>query len=241
MFNSKKNIKWVPLNYETELIVPAPKPSKTCIPEWYKNAPAWMNNKKEVTQYPDGQWDSNATFKKCIPFLDPFLTGYIQELWCDITFYSNGDRVEFTYNSTIPPINERKGTSYLSMGEMFYQQEFVWNTQWEPITPKGYSTLYTQPYNRINLPFYSLTGIIDTDVWSVPGNYPFLIYKGFSGTIPAGTPMYQMFPYKRDSWQSINLPATTDTENFIENSLKKLKSHVTDGYKKLYWSKKYYE
>jgi hypothetical protein len=242
LFNKKsQSIKWIPSSYETQLLVPPPSPAKKYIPQWYKDAPIWEDGNKEVTRYPDGQWDSNATFKKCLPFLDPYMNGYIQELWCDVTFYEKDGNLSVDYNSTIPPVEIRTGASYLDIGDGYYKQEFVWNTQWEPITPRGYSTLYTQPHNMPNLPLLSLTGIIDTDSWSVPGNYPFLVRKGFLGTIKAGTPIYQMMPFKREDWNSEVLEFSNHTDEKISKSLVELKKHEEGGYKKMHWNKKNYE
>ena len=242
MFRDKpKSIKWIPLSYDADLIVPSPQPAKRYIPQWYKDTPIWRGGSKKITNYPDGQWDSNATFKKCTPFLDPYMSGYIQELWCDVTFYHKDGKLAVDYDSTIPPVSIRDGTSYLMIDEGYEQIELVWHTQWEPITPSGYSTLYTHPHNRPDLPFSSLTGVIDTDSWSVPGTYPFLLRKGFVGTIPAGTPIYQMIPFKRDEWDSHKLDFSEETEKTIDNNLRKLKFHVTDGYKKMHWNRKKYD
>jgi len=61
--------------------------------------------------------------------------------------------------------------------------------------------LFIHPVNRTELPFHSLTGLVDTDKHPIIINFPFFIKAGFVGTIPAGTPLIQAIPIKRDGWQ----------------------------------------
>lgn len=76
-----------------------------------------------------------------------------------------------------------------------------WINPWAISTPKGYSVLFTQPMHRES-PFTILDGIVDTDSYNAPVNFPFVLNDwGFEGLIPAGTPMAQVIPFKRESWQ----------------------------------------
>jgi hypothetical protein len=76
-----------------------------------------------------------------------------------------------------------------------------WINPWSIKTPKGYSVLFTQPMHRES-PFTILDGIVDTDSYNAPVNFPFVLNNwGFEGLIPAGTPMAQVIPFKRESWQ----------------------------------------
>jgi len=54
---------------------------------------------------------------------------------------------------------------------------------------------------NFNLPFITTTGIMDTDKWGIWGNQPFALQSGWEGVIPAGTPIIQVFPFKRDDWK----------------------------------------
>jgi hypothetical protein len=102
--------------------------------------------------------------------------------------------------------------------------------------------LVTQPFNRFDLPFLNTSGIIDTDKVHYPGSLPFFIAKGWSGTLKAGTPFAQIFPFKREDWSS---------EIVIENPLNMLTNNrknsdiyrVPDGgvYKNKVWSRRKYE
>ena len=76
-----------------------------------------------------------------------------------------------------------------------------WINPWSIQTPKGYSVLFTQPMHRES-PFCIMDGIVDTDSYNAPVNFPFVLNDwNYEGMIPAGTPMAQVIPFKRDSWQ----------------------------------------
>lgn len=76
-----------------------------------------------------------------------------------------------------------------------------WINPWSIKTPKGYSVLFTQPMHRES-PFTILDGIVDTDGYNAPVNFPFVLNDwGFEGIIPAGTPMAQVIPFKREDWK----------------------------------------
>jgi hypothetical protein len=68
--------------------------------------------------------------------------------------------------------------------------------------PEGYSALYTQPFNRFELPFLTTSGIVDNDKVHLPGTMPFFVLKGVAGILPAGTPYAQIIPFKREHWES---------------------------------------
>jgi|688.fasta_scaffold196974_2 hypothetical protein len=244
MFKKKKvanNIKWIPASLNAWQKVRMPQSSKAYVPEWYKKIPLWENGEKRVDTFADGSWESNATLRKCVPFMDTFLAGYIQELWCDIVFYKNDDgTLGWDHNAKEDPISQRP-SSHLPNSDNWHNIEFVWKTQWEPQTPEGYSSLYVHPLNRIDLPFYTLSGIIDTDNWPIAGNYPFLLNKNFLGTIKRGTPIYQIIPIKRETWTSQEVEFSQDVEDLINKKLSTVKSHIVDGYRNEFWEKKKYE
>ena len=230
------NITFIPASKDTELLVPIPKPAKNFIPDWYKQIP---HPTKDLTFRSAGDVGSQ-TIKSCVPFLDAYTNGYIQETWTDI--YISTDKNNETiidYNWAMNPkiLEHRKNNSGFNKSQNFYDLEFVWFEQWIPKMPKGYSALYTSPLNHFDLPFRSLDAIIDSDNYyhEYSGKYPFLINKGFTGIIPAGTPMYQIIPIKRDEWSSTS-------EKFNEDLNKKrqhyLRKHFINGYKSLFWEKK---
>ena len=230
-------VTFIPRDKEVEICVPRPQPSKKYIPDWFKEMPI------SVTTV-DGL-GSDFTAKKCIPFLDSLTSGYTQELACDVFIDCNIDEddpiINYRWGGHIRPLSTRREDtrSSNSMPHFpgYYKTEFHWITPWEPKTPPGYSTFYFHPANRFDLPFITHNGIIDTDKWPITGPLPFVIKKGFSGVIPAGTPIYQMLFIKRDSWNSDQAIYDEKYNKKIEFSVRRF---LQDGYKKHIWSKKEY-
>ena len=86
--------------------------------------------------------------------------------------------------------------------EKYDEIPWKWTVPWSIETPKGFSLLFTHPLNRMELPFVTMSGIVDTDEYECPVNLPFLIREGFMGVIPKGTPIAQVIPIKREKWSS---------------------------------------
>lgn len=239
MANSKK-IQFIPKSEEAYHLVPPPEPAAKNMPDWWKEIPAFKNGSKPLYGS-DGQVD--ATVKLCIPFADTLRTGYIQHSWCDIhikkTGY-NGSTFDF-YSSGLPPIMGVRQQSDLQNKTTndFYSGECVFKSQWMPKLPKGYSALITHPFNREELPFVTLSGIIDADKYFFDndGNHPFLLKRDFEGTIPKGTPLYQIIPFKRDDWKSevMEFDSSIPFKSFLP------RSKFWGGYKNMFWSKKTYK
>ena len=224
----------MPKTKEAELLTSRPEPCSKNVPEWYQKMPRYSGGEKNF--YLGGI--TNKTAKVCMPFLDSFLTGYVQKTWSDLYIESDEHgNVRYSYSSDVPIIEHRDNPSFNFDG--FYDMEFLWKMQWIPKLPKGYSMIYTHPFNRIDLPFYSTTGIVDSDkfFYEKEANHPFFIKKGFNGIIPVGTPMVMMIPFKRDSWTSSF--KSYQEENSI---LGKITNNVFEGYyKKFFWTKKVFK
>ena len=87
--------------------------------------------------------------------------------------------------------------------------------------------------------FEILEGIVDTDCYYARINLPFVLKNkskdGF--IIPAGTPIAQVIPFKRDAWKS---QLSNDKQAPGEIGVY-LQSHFFDRYKRLFWNRKSYE
>jgi hypothetical protein len=228
-----KTIEFIPSSKECELYVKRPMPGKNYIPNWYKEI-------KPVTEksLSFNHLGAELNIKMCMPFLDSMMTGYIQETWCDIFIEYKNNEIHYRYSENPEIVSIRDKVS-IPLGNEYYPYEFVWKEPWSVKLPKGYSAIITHPFNSVNLPFVTLTGIVDADNYyhTRLGNHPFYIKKDFEGIIPAGTPMYQIIPFKRDSWESI--------ESRYDHDLSE-KRHYMIGrkffgsYKTLFWQKKEY-
>lgn len=172
----------------TELEILNPVPSTKNVPSWYRKMP--------------GVKDGIQTIKKCVPFLDSLSMGYHIPLPADFS-WNNKEQKGFS-NSKISIYSDHhlSQSEEVSIPPEFDPQPHKWSNHWYIKTPRGYSTLFIHPLNRMDLPFYSFSGVVDTDSHPLIINFPFVLRKDFDGVIKAGTPMIQAIPFKRDKWSS---------------------------------------
>lgn len=177
-------------------------PIKKHIPKWYKDA--------EAFGYSNIQFDENkrikANFKNCMPFFDSLTTGYCLETQFDITVSGNDNEKLLHWNDgaidlVITRSPEQNPTFPVPAAHS--SQHFAWHFLYHMQLPEGHSAIITHPFNRFDLPFVTLTGIVDADVPMFDGYLPFFIKNDFNGVIPAGTPYVQIIPFKRDNWESV--------------------------------------
>jgi hypothetical protein len=211
-----------------------PKPASKVIPEWYKNTVSYMNNEKK----PVGNGNSAATIKRCMPVFDALVSGYIIESPADVyvSVKDGGQWFEWSDFGLIAFHPIEQAPEHPAKNRFPYPK---WTNPWAISTPKGYSTLFVQPFHRESV-FTILPGIVDTDQYTSPVNFPFVINDPtFEGLIPKGTPIAQVIPYKRESW-TMELGTQQDLEAQAKVS-KKLQSKFFDRYKTMYWNRKEYK
>ena len=247
MFIKKsKEILFYPSNsFSAEQIDPPFSSSKNNIPTWYKQLPKYRNNETKFKYF---NRSSNLTVKACMPIVDAFTSGYTFVLHCDVQVNRNVDGSAFitwafgeTISAADPIIYRSVNLEGSPCGwkdlEGYDELEFNWMPYWNIRTPKGYSSIFTHPINRIDLPFYTIGGVLDTDGWGDAGNQPFLLKKGWEGIIPKGTPIFQVIPFKRDNWKSF---ADKDMTEEHTKQINKKSAFLKDYYKNYIWKNKIY-
>jgi hypothetical protein len=200
-----------------------PEPASKLIPEWYKNTDSYANiggiNKL------DPKNETNATIKKCMPVFDAVSSGYILKTPMDLLVQQeideNGNKYPYYRWPTSPGLEfhpkEQAKNYFLHKDSQAPVPKFM--NDWLIVTPKGYSCLFISPIHH-DIPFVTLSGVVDTDSYKSLINFPFMLKDlSFEGLIPAGTPMIQIIPFKRDNWK-MNI---SDDPKFI-------KYHEKDGY-----------
>jgi hypothetical protein len=171
------------------------------IPQWFKDVPS-----KTKLRPTDAIED--LTVKRCVPVLDAFSTGYFLVTTEDYLFEYDPEKEVSTIKGGRNVQNKAVSMHPISqLGDMPVSDEFIkyaykWGNQYLIKTPPGYSVLFTHPLNYHHLPFYSLSGVVDTDTYIMPVLFPFMMKNNFTGVIPAGTPVIQIIPFKRDDWAS---------------------------------------
>ncbi len=212
-----------------------PKPAVKEVPEWYRNTSEYMGDQgKKVS----GEGGTPHTIKKCIPVFDAITAGYILYTQVDIQvsqqdnlpYYNWSDQNAISWHpieqAPLHPI--KNGAPYPK-----------WNNPYAITTPPGYSVLFTQPMHRESV-FTILDGIVDTDTYKAPVNFPFVLNDvKWEGIIPAGTPMAQVIPFKRESWEH---KIGSDKEQQEQDKVtRKLKTLFFNSYKRQFWFKKIYK
>jgi hypothetical protein len=213
-----------------------PKPASSFLPDWYKKTESFRDNKKDI--FMDGS--PNATMKKCLPVFDVLTAGYIITTPTDLWIKNNeqGQPVYITSNKDLPIEMHSiiQSPYHPFMNNAPYPK---WLNPWGIKTPKGYSCLFLPPVHGGNEYFQILEGFVDTDTYNAPINFPFILKDiKFEGLIPAGTPMVQVIPVKRDQWK-IKKGSAKDIDNSIKIQ-KSLNARFYDRYRNFFWNRKSY-
>jgi hypothetical protein len=120
----------------------------------------------------------------------------------------------------------------------YSENAYKFNINWAIKSPTGYSILVVHPLNRGDMPFQTLSGIVDTDDYNMPINLPFLLKSDFEGIIEAGTPIAQLIPIKREFWSH---KIEEFDEIFSSQVSKKFFTKIYRVYKNLFWKRKDYK
>jgi len=236
-------LQFYPVTEDTLSWSEPPQPGiRSNIPNWLRKTPKYRYGQTKFVF----EGESNLSIRNCIPFLESFTTGYVMTLPCDIqvrTLEDGSPRITWG-GSNFPnaPVTSRPFDEVqypqVPLMEGFDRLQFNWMPQWSVKTKKGYSCLFIHPINRVDLPFYTLGGVVDTDRWGEAGNHPFLLKKGWEGIIEKGTPVVQIIPFKRESWKSELKQA------LFPEYLKKIRERdrtLIGWYKKNAWATKSYK
>jgi hypothetical protein len=181
-------------------VLPRPVPAVQGLPDWFKTMP--QRAFSEMLQM------EQMTVKRCPPFIDAMTCGFLIPLVTDLhvqdgQFTWDNEIARTTMNSTCSPLDFHDNNQVT--GSPFFEEDrFVlkFNCFWTIELPPGYSLFVTHPVNRPELPFVSLTGLVDADRYR--DNYINFPARwrdpDFNGVLPKGTPVAQCVPIKREVW-----------------------------------------
>ena len=218
-----------------------PVPASKIIPDWYKNLESYTNKDKR----PDGNANTTATAKRCMPIFDAITGGYIISTHTDLFVsqkigengnthpyyqWANFGAISFHPKRQLPEHPDGYGH------ELEYPK---WTNAWAITTPPGYSSLFISPLHR-ETPIIVLPGVVDTDTYNAPVNFPFVLRDPkMDGLIPAGTPIMQVIPFKRDEFQMEIGGAEEFRKQMAVTT--KLRSVFFDSYKRQFRQNKSYK
>ena len=185
-------------------IGPDPVPAKTVIPQWYKDISLYnaSNNFSDVSLDNENGIDSSAiSLKLCSPTFDAFSSGYQVLLAEDILVELDSNGVpEISWASKEFTINRMPSVEF-AIPPFYHPIAFAFRMMQGFSTPPGTSCLVSHPFNRLDLPFYVTTAIVDSDKKFPPADIRFVLRRDFEGVIKEGTPIYQILPFTREEWK----------------------------------------
>jgi hypothetical protein len=219
-------------------VVPLPEPGTKNIPLWYKEQPGIVG---------DGTPDNGQlrlTVKKCQAFFDAMSMGYILNVPVDIYIDTTGGEFKVELPAHMNKYKEQligehgiEQVSHLPIDREIYCDKILRiNPTWMIQTAEGYSTLFTNPIHQNLTPLKAIDAVVDTDNYFTDGHLSFLVKKNFKGIIKQGTPMSQIFPFKREDWE-MEVDKAFDLKK-MEEQRTKVRSTFQNGYRLKFWQKK---
>jgi hypothetical protein len=204
---------------ELKAHIPEPLPAPRGLPQWLKDMPS-----KAASEVLGGA--DVRTLKHCAPLLDAMASGVIFVLPCDVEVRNGG----FSWNWDLPRAkNSRHTRSPIGVhvpeqatglpGQTATDFIIKFNNFWTMETEAGVSTLFVHPLNRMDLPFRSFSGVVDTDNYSnglvhFPAQW---IDASFEGVLPRGTPVAQAIPFRREQLElDIDSMRKRDVELYMQ-------------------------
>lgn len=232
-----------------------PEPIIKSLPGWYKKSSLLMRKKTNLREPVDvALWDTinrngvkslatDFTIKKCMPVFDAMTLAYVIKLPSDVIVhkikFDDETKVAFEWNQVGPIMSHSlEQADEYPIGNIHKSGVPKFINPWIIKTPPGYSCLFLPPMHR-DSPFAILPGVVDTDTFTHAINFPFVMTDpNFEGKIEGGTPIVQVIPFKRDTFEHEIYDAYDYVEKYPDTPL--FESDFPESYKKVSWNKKQY-
>lgn len=184
-----------------EGLIPEPKPALKNFPNWFKDLdPQYKNANDERDMF--GQHPMTA--KMCLPLIDAMSMGYTIPLAADVRVRTNHNNTEFAVQHGEIHITDFHDSRQVGGDNKLLPNQgkiLKFINHWIVRTAPGWSTLFIPPLNHFNSPFTAMAAVVDTDVYWKHVHFPVIWnIPNADMTIPAGTPIVTVIPFKRDSF-----------------------------------------
>ena len=193
---------------EDQGVIAEPVPAIKVLPAWFRQLPGIA--KADVSATNDG-----LTVKRCMPFLDAMATGWILPLAATVRLEirDNGATVTGGWNFDREMVSAH-GPAQLAGNPYEPRPPMKFHNYWSIRTAKGWSCLFLPPLNRPHAVVQVFSGVVDTDTYTAPINFPFVATAADGVyTLDKGTPLVQVIPFRRvDATIRGDVRAETPTE-----------------------------
>jgi hypothetical protein len=179
-------------------ILPRPVPARDGLPEWLRTMPGEALVAELGAEI--------RTLKHCPPLIDALRAGFLMPLAADVRVADGAFSWEWDLPATALGRTTRSPLSFhhaeQALGSPLHDPERVFlkfNNFWTIALEPGWSLLVMHPINRPDLPFQTLTGLVDADRYGdglihFPARW---LDAGFDGVLARGTPVAQCVPLRR--------------------------------------------
>ncbi len=179
-------------------LLPRPVAARDALPEWLRQ----MAPRAVSAVHGRGI----RTLKQCPPFVDAMAHGFMVLLPCDVQVHEG----RFEWDWPLPALsvtNHPRAPLSFHVPEQLAGSPLAhathsaikFNSFWTIELEAGWSLMAVHPVNRGDLPFRTITGLIESDSFFDVGiNFPAIwTDASFIGTLPRGTPVAQCFAVPR--------------------------------------------
>ena len=218
--------------------LPVPLPAAECLPGWLRTSPSVVTSDQLGGE-------ELRTVKHCMPFLDAMSTGIVLRLPCAIV--AGDDGLSWDWDVPVPddlgippsPLgfhlaDQLTGSTLKPRPD---QPAIKFINHWALETPPGCSLLLTHPFGREDLPFRTLTGLVDTDRFTLGHVHAPAVWTdpAWRGTLDRGTPFAQAVLVPRSHARpTVAVHAWTDTQADARADVLNVLRAAPGGYRKGY-------
>lgn len=173
-------------------VIAEPVPARAALPAWFRKLPGTDADQLSATN--DG-----LTVKRCMPFLDAMTTGWIVPLAATVRLEVGDDGKSVVAGWEHDREMVSNHAAFQVAGNPFEPRPpMKFHNFWTIATPPGWSSLIVPAINRPNDVVHVFAGVVDTDTYRSPINFPFVATAPDGvHTIPQGTPLVQVIPFRR--------------------------------------------
>jgi len=173
-------------------VIAEPVPARSELPSWFAKLPGVDHDQLSATN--DG-----VTVKRCMPFLDALSTGWIIPLAATVRLEirDGGKVVDAGWEFDRQMVSNH--SAFQVAGNPFEPRPpMKFHNYWTVRTAPGWSCLFMPPLNRPQEVVTVLSGVVDTDSFPTPVNFPFIaIADDGVHVLPKGMPLVQVIPFRR--------------------------------------------